>query len=326
MANASSSQLGIRLAQAAALCVAALALISVGAAFARYFWVADLLVHFRLQYAVTAAIAAIVLAWARRPIWFALALVTTIGNLAVIASSNIGLLADGPEGRVDGSVQPIRIASINVYFRNEHHDSLIKLLRETQPDAAVLVEVTQAWHESLQQLADEYPYRYYPNGSAIHKVMILSRWPLTDIEPIRLGLSPSPVVSATLHVRGQPLRLIAAHLSWPLGASFSHVRNEQIAAIARYARTVKEPLIVAGDFNITPFSPHYQAMLTLSGLTPAAKGFGWQPTWPSFMPLAGIQIDHVLVSRGIQVLKFWRGPDIHSDHLPVLVDLAPVSR
>jgi endonuclease/exonuclease/phosphatase (EEP) superfamily protein YafD len=40
------------------------------------------------------------------------------------------------------------------------------------------------------------------------------------------------------------------------------------------------------------------------------------------MPPAGIQIDHALVSPGVQVRNFRRGPRVGSDHLPVVVDLA----
>jgi endonuclease/exonuclease/phosphatase (EEP) superfamily protein YafD len=96
--------------------------------------------------------------------------------------------------------------------------------------------------------------------------------------------------------------------------------------IAHLARSIKGPLVVLGDLNITAFSPHFQDLLAHSGLRSAAEGAGWRPTWPTFMPLAGIQIDHALVSPDITVLNFERGPFTGSDHWPIVVELSTHAR
>ncbi len=46
-------------------------------------------------------------------------------------------------------------------------------------------------------------------------------------------------------------------------------------------------------------------------------GFGSKMTWPAMLPLMGITIDHILVSKDITVLKHEVGPNIGSDHYPV---------
>jgi endonuclease/exonuclease/phosphatase (EEP) superfamily protein YafD len=82
-----------------------------------------------------------------------------------------------------------------------------------------------------------------------------------------------------------------------------------------------EPLLIAGDFNTTPHSPHFTDLINRSGLRSAALGRHWAPTWPTFFMPAGIQIDHVLVSDGVAVKRFETGPAVGSDHLPIIVDL-----
>jgi endonuclease/exonuclease/phosphatase family metal-dependent hydrolase len=72
--------------------------------------------------------------------------------------------------------------------------------------------------------------------------------------------------------------------------------------------------------NISPFSPHFQAFVAAGNLKSAAQGYGWQPTWPTFMPPAGIQIDHAVTSASITVTRFWRGAALGSDHLPILIE------
>ncbi len=89
------------------------------------------------------------------------------------------------------------------------------------------------------------------------------------------------------------------------------------------------PLIVAGDFNLTPWSPRFPAVLSASGLKLADTGSIWPHTWPApsgwfygGLVVRGFPIDHILVSRHFALLAARRGPDIGSDHLPVIVDLA----
>jgi endonuclease/exonuclease/phosphatase family metal-dependent hydrolase len=98
-------------------------------------------------------------------------------------------------------------------------------------------------------------------------------------------------------------------------------RNQQLALLAEHARVVTLPLVVVGDMNITSFSPHFQQLLIDGGLRSAAEGFGWQPTWPTFFPPAGIQIDQALVNSRVAVEHFTRGGTEGSDHLPIVVDL-----
>jgi endonuclease/exonuclease/phosphatase (EEP) superfamily protein YafD len=60
-------------------------------------------------------------------------------------------------------------------------------------------------------------------------------------------------------------------------------------------------------------------------------GLGIHPTWPTpgtyrrlpklLTPLLAIPIDHCLVSHDITVSNLYVGPNIGSDHLPLVADL-----
>ena len=57
-----------------------------------------------------------------------------------------------------------------------------------------------------------------------------------------------------------------------------------------------------------------------TGLRDSSRGMGLQPTWPADIPLLWIPIDHCLYSDGIEIRGRRTGPDVGSDHFPLIVD------
>lgn len=83
------------------------------------------------------------------------------------------------------------------------------------------------------------------------------------------------------------------------------------------------PRLVIGDFNTTSCPPHFQSFTNTAGLRDSRTGSGIQPTWPAlwFHPLQ-ICVDHCLVSPHFIVRNRTTGPNVGSDHYPIIVDLA----
>ncbi|MCP4501446.1 MAG: hypothetical protein GY822_15915 [Deltaproteobacteria bacterium] len=79
----------------------------------------------------------------------------------------------------------------------------------------------------------------------------------------------------------------------------------------------KYPVVLAGDFNATPWSIVFQNFLDETGLHNAAYARGGGTTWPTFLPLMfRIPIDHILLSKQLVSTSFLVGPEMGSDHLP----------
>jgi endonuclease/exonuclease/phosphatase (EEP) superfamily protein YafD len=79
------------------------------------------------------------------------------------------------------------------------------------------------------------------------------------------------------------------------------------------------PVLLAGDLNTTPWSPYFQTLEKESGLKNSMKGFGFQPSWAGNAFLK-IPLDHFLHSPEIVIHNRMIGPDVGSDHLPVIID------
>ena len=296
---------------------------------ARRFWQADLLVHFRLQYVAASFAVGVLLAWSGE-LLLALMVLLVGGFNALTAWGALAPSVEVPAAEKAQASSPttVRLAAYNVLYRNADPTRAIAWLRAAALDVVLLQEVTPRWCDALQVLAEQFPHRYYSaawiqrlEGAAGRGALLLSRWPIEEPRALALGRHTEPAIIATLNVNGQALNIIGAHTSWPMGRIVSTERDRQLLRLGELARGVSGPLVLAGDFNITPFSPHFQALLAASGLRSAARGRGWQPTWPHFMPACGIQIDHILVSPAIGVEHFERGPAMGSDHWPILAAL-----
>jgi endonuclease/exonuclease/phosphatase (EEP) superfamily protein YafD len=165
----------------------------------------------------------------------------------------------------------------------------------------------------------DYAHQCATRGLRGTGLLLLSRWPMQAA--VLPGFSDvEPAVSATLRVNERSVQVLSVHTSWPHGPASSALRDRQLALIGEFARSQTGPLIVLGDLNVSPFSPHLQALLAGGNLRSASQGFGWQPTWPTFLPPAGIQIDHALTGAGVFVTAFRRGSPVGSDHLPIIID------
>jgi endonuclease/exonuclease/phosphatase (EEP) superfamily protein YafD len=286
---------------------------------ARAFWLGDLAAHFPVQYAGLALIAFLLFVAGRRPLWAALALGLAAVNIMNAAPG----LSTRPPVTPKSATDPVRVrvASVNVFYRNRDYARVADFIHAEKPDAVVLVEMTADWRRGLATAEAQFPFRYRTLGAGGRGVDLWSRLPMKDIGELPLQSAREPAIQATLMASGHPLRIFAVHASWPLAPASAARRNRQLVLLAQQARATKLPLVVVGDFNVSPFSPHFRQLLTDGNLRSAADGFGWQPTWPTFLPAAGIQIDHGFVSPAVAVQSFRRGSGNGSDHRPIVVDL-----
>jgi len=273
--------------------------------------------HFKLQYMLMGISIFIFFALVRsKKIWLLVSAFCIIINLAEIVPWYFP--APAFAGAAPG--QHLRILHSNVLTSNQRYADVISLVKAEQPDIAVFVEVSTAWARELSVLSEMFPYSFQQKESENFGTAIYSKLPLENAS-VQAFSSQRNSLLADVKVQGKTISLILAHSSVPIKQQSLIDRNKQLAAIGEYAAQVKNPLVVVGDFNTTMWSPFYKNMVNTGKLRNARSGFGILPTWPTFMPLAYIPIDHLLVSKEIGVLKVHTGSNVGSDHLPLITDL-----
>lgn len=291
----------------AALCAASLA-----SALAPVGWPFELFAHFRPQLFAAAAVLVPLLLAVRR-----LKTAVTAGIVAAL------LVPAGAHRVVAAETAPVCagedvvVVTANLRYTNHDAQPLLRWLAEERPDVVVLQEITPQWAAVLRQLRD------YPQGRILPRrdpygIALLSRWPIEAIEPVDLAGDGLPSLDATVRVRGRTVRVIGLHTRWPITPHLARLRDRALERAAVLVRARPVPTVAAGDLNLTPDAPMFAVTLEKSGLRDAFGGRGWHPTWMAgFWPLA-LRIDHQLASPDMCVERVRVGPDIGSDHRPLI--------
>ncbi|MBN1239282.1 MAG: endonuclease/exonuclease/phosphatase family protein [Gammaproteobacteria bacterium] len=305
--------LGTALVAAAAVTIGA----SLAALGGQAWWGLELFTHFRAQYLAAQVVLFALLLTQRRLRWcFALGACAVLNAVPLVPYVPVGAAAVADAAGAAGAVE---IMSVNVQARNTRHERLLEIVREASPDVVVVVEFTHRWQRLLSPLYHEYPHRLLLPEEHAFGIALLSRHPLIEADP--LELETTPAIDARIDGPQGAFRLIGVHLRPPTGPALAAERNRQLAQLAELRRSIDEPLAVVGDFNVTPYSPHMADWLLETGLRDARGGRGPGFSWPTFLPILGIPIDHCIVSPEFTVVGFERLPRFGSDHYPVLARL-----
>ena len=288
---------------------------------ARGHWLMDLLANFRVQYALYLVVAALLFFLCRNSRWAVVTAVLAALNLWIISP----YLVPSPRSAVVEKElgESFRLMNFNVLSSNRRHDDVITYLREKDADFVFLLEASPEWEPALKKLSDLYPHQKHEIQAGNFGIALLSKTPFQKVEVAEY----TPLIAsidALVLVGDKRVRLIGTHPYPPINAKVCRLRNAHMQRLAESIakETGATKTIVAGDFNMTPWSPHFVDFLSASQLEDSAKGRGVMPTWYA-LPLFsfGVPIDHICVSEGIHIGDRGVGPDLGSDHRAVWVDV-----
>lgn len=288
-----------------------------GGLLGRFAWPLDLLAHFRVQYTALFVLLAVVLLAFRH---FSIAASAVLGA-AISAVPLFPYLMSEPVPAAVASTrdETFRLLTFNVWFRNPDMARTAEYIEQSGADAVVLEELTPPQAEELLKLLPTYPH-YHIEPSRMGAA-VFTKWPVLTAESVPLARGGAIAARVMLDWRGTPVSVLGVHLNWPMGPRNSEFRNQELTALVKFSKTQPGPLLVAGDFNLTPWSEYFSDALEESGLQDAARGFGLARSWPSQFAPAGIRIDHCLLSPHWRSVSARIGPWLGSDHLPLIADV-----
>lgn len=224
-------------------------------------------------------------------------------------------------GAGDGGAARVRLVSFNMYRDNDRAKDAIDWVIAQKADFVILVEAVPDHAGEIARLKEVFPHSYGCSAKTPCSTMILSRQPAQDVWHLSRGDPENrkalSAVTARFAVDGQDLPITAVHLDrpWPQGVQerFLGVLYEAVASVGRRG-------IVAGDFNSAPWTFAMRRMAKAGELHLASGATG---TWPADRlphPLR-LPLDQVYIGQCMTRAAVRHGPQIGSDHLPIVTDI-----
>lgn len=299
------------------------------------YWIFELLSHFRVQYAAVATCMMVLLliSQAQRLEW--IVGVILLGLNAVPILIQLGASVSTPAVAVE--TPDARAMWMNLQGEYVDLDAFYEYVDAESPDVIALTELGPNRQPILDALAENYPYTVQSQLSNVFEVVLLSRYPIASerISGLDFARPSSPTLSQPVFQPDVPVisaeicpprtgcyTVIATHAPPPVSARMAAMRNTLFELLAQLSRQREDNrLIVMGDLNTSVWSPQFGSLLKDGHMETWSADVLIDSTWLSKSPFFGLTIDHVLHREGVSLSARRVGPDVGSDHYPLVADL-----
>lgn len=245
----------------------------------------------------------------------------------------------------------LRLITFNVYFRNQDVASVERWLNAQDADLVLLQEISQtSILPLLYRQSERYPHQHtrFSPGRFIGNA-VLSRYPILAWESLDAPAERSAYLMDRylIAVNGEPVAVY--NLDMPVPVNWSRtggaggiseifalmssyddrVRNARIDRFLEHLATETGPIIAAGDFNLSDYALKYDDIFARLHDAYRTVGAGTGATWPAnarestlldrLPPL--LRMDYIWHSDHFRAVEAAVGPELASDHRPVLATL-----
>ena len=278
-------------------------------------WFFDVLANFRFHLAVGLLITA-VLFFVTFGRWIAVVfLAMGLVNAWLVAP----LYLDKPAPAASEST--LSIISFNVGAGRADEARLGEYVAATEADLVFLLESTEEWVSAMPAATPGFRVSNEIPDDRLYGISLLGH-DSTAVEQLRLGFTKDPVLRVVAEIDGQPVAVYAIHPRPPDSSLNSEARESMIRELADVVSRETMPVVVIGDFNASPWSYIFREFTAETNTVNSQNGYGLSATWPTSLPITLVPIDHMVHSESLTTVRREVGPDLGSDHLPLLVEVS----
>ena len=291
-------------------------IISLAALLSRHHLIFDLLSHFRVQYIFLIAPVLFLSLCSKTHFASGILLLGLVVHAITVTTSVAGGQTYTPDN------QPVtRVMTSNLLASSRSYDEFIAFIQSKDPDVIVFQEYTGKWHDALSTALVQYRFKVTAPIETPFGIALYSKLPISEKSELALVRKDRPSIKATIEIADKLLTVIGTHPPPPISSALYNERNTHLQELATLAYISRNPTVILGDLNITPWSAHFSDLLKNGGLKSSRKGFGLFPTWPASLFVLQIPIDHILFSNSIYALSVGSGNKLQSDHKSLWADI-----
>lgn len=225
----------------------------------------------------------------------------------------------------DASAPVLGLVVANVRMGNRNIEALRDFIVAQQPDLILLLECDAWWLDQLARILVDYPHSVLNPRDDTYGIALYSKLELVQPHVRFISGDESPSIHAGVRLKnGDLFRIHGLHPPPPVPkyAEKSVERDAELMVVGRELTHDVLPCIVAGDLNDVAWSYTTRLFCSVSGLLDPRVGRGPLPTFPVNFSLLRFPLDHVFLSSEFRLIRFDRGPDIGSDHFPVVIEVS----
>ena len=220
-----------------------------------------------------------------------------------------------------GIYQNKDVLSINAFKDNTDLDSLRTLIKGANAQVVLIMEMTDNTQHALRDVLGVYTHKLEVPVRDGFRICLFSKQELQYTKITDIGQGRTPFLDAKTEINGKPYQIFCAHPKPCLNKDWHKERKIYFHEIEKIIAQAEFPTLVLGDFNAVPWEDEFQTFLRRTDLKSTLSGCGYKITWPVFFPLAGIPMDHILISHNQAYSNVNIGPFAGSDHYPISLNL-----
>lgn len=179
---------------------------------------------------------------------------------------------------------PYTLYQKHLSFLSKNAGKMERDIRAKSPDFITFQEANGAHEQLLKTLADEYPSSHYCGKSRLTGTAVSSKFKV--IVGSKICSAKTGFAAMQLQTPAGNIWLVSIHLSWP----FPHNQAKHVVRITQELATLKGQIVLAGDFNMVPWS---QTMAQIETATRTARVGQINGTF-RLLDTIDLPIDHVL--------------------------------
>ena len=276
----------------------------------------------------------------KKRFWFS-ATVCVIAYFLFNAFFEISSEGDASDYENNLKVLTYNVRLFNAYEKDpnesEVRSAIASLLKDENPDIVCI----QEYYLPNEVDFSSFPYKYIHFKGSSHKLghAIYSKYPIVNQGAFDFENTYNNSLFADVVVNNDTIRIYNLHLqSLGILPSVGFIQQEgtdiiqkkisekfvqqesQVASIVKHKSKSPHPVIMAGDFNNTPFSYIYKQLK--KGMNDAFQERGNGLGTSFYFNKYPLRIDFILASEEFEFLNFTNQKETFSDHYPISTTIA----